>query len=212
MCSVCRKENCIVPEAPWYNGCCEALIRSVKKSVVHSIGNHKTTFSELQTIFFECANIVNERPIGATPESVNDGKYICPNDILLGRSTIKVPSGPFDETINSRRRIYFVQRLTDCFWKKWTSDYFPSLLERKKWHHLKRNCQVGDIVIIQNKDLKRSHWKIGLVIEVQKMVDGVVRRVKVKYINTAGTSTIVERPVQNLVVLLANEERDAVNV
>ena len=200
------------PEAPWYNGCCEALIRSVKKSVVHSIGNHKTTFSELQTIFFECANIVNERPIGATPESVNDGKYICPNDILLGRSTIKVPSGPFDETINSRKRIYFVQRLTDCFWKKWTSDYFPSLLERKKWHHLKRNCQVGDIVIIQNKDLKRSHWKIGLVIEVQKMVDGVVRRVKVKYINTAGTSTIVERPVQNLVVLLANEERDAVNV
>ena len=99
-----------------------------------------------------------------------------------------------------------MQRLTDAFWKKWTVDYFPSLLERKKWHHSKRNMQVNDVVIIQNKDLKRSQWKVGLITDVKLANDGIVRRVNVRYINSSGTPIIVERPVQNLVVLLASEE------
>ena len=65
-----------------------------------------------------------------------------------------------------------------------------------------------DVVIIQNKDLNRSQWKIGLSIEVHLVNDGIVRRVEVKYINSSGTPIIVERPVQNLVVLVAVEECD----
>ena len=196
------------PEAPWYNGCCEALIRSVKKCIYHAIGNQKVSFPELQTTFFECANIVNERPIGTTASSIEDGSYICPNDILLGRSTNKPPSGNFDATVNSRRRIYFVQRMVDAFWKKWVSDYFPSLLERKTWHHSKRNVETGDVVVIQDKDCKRSYWKLGLVQETFPSLDGKVRRVRVKYINSSGTATEVQRPVQNLVVLLPNKPDD----
>ena len=197
------------PEGPWYNRCCEALIRSVKKSITHAIGNHKTTFSELQTVFYESANVVNERPIGTTTKSVDDGSYLCPNDMLLGRSTNNVPSGDFEQTSNSRRRVYFVQRLTDAFWRKWTSDYFPCLLEREKWHHSQRNARINDIVIIQDKDLRRDQWKIGLITEVNVGADGRVRRVKVKYCNSSGTSTVVERPIQNLVILLAAEESDS---
>jgi hypothetical protein len=198
------------PDAPWYNGCCEALIRSVKKSIYHAIGDQKVSFSELQTTFFECANIVNERPIGATPSSVDDGSYICPNDMLLGRSTNKPPSGDFSLTVNSRKRIYFVQRLVDAFWKKWTSDYFPSLLEQQKWHHCKRNVRKGDVVIVKDKDIKRSRWKLGLILAAHPTaLDGRVRRVRLKYINSAGTATEVERAVQNLVVLLPNETIDS---
>ena len=199
------------PEAPWYNGCCESLIRSVKKAITHAIGDHKATFSELQSVFYECANVVNERPIGTTPTSVEDGSYICPNDVLLGRSTNKVPTGDFELTVNSRRRVYFVQRLTDSFWKKWIADYFPSLLERRTWHHSKRNIKINDIVIIKDKDSKRSNWKIGLITDANVADDGNVRRVKVKYPNSFGTLTEVERPVQNLVVLLAAEESESVN-
>ena len=51
-------------------------------------------------------------------------------------------------TVSSRRRLYFIQRLTDVFLKKWMISYFPSLLERPKWHHARRNLSVGDVVII----------------------------------------------------------------
>ena len=45
------------------------------------IGENALAFSELQTICFEVANLVNERPIGRHPTSP-DGTYLCPNDLL----------------------------------------------------------------------------------------------------------------------------------
>ena len=196
-------------DASWYNGCCEALIRSVKKCIYHAIGDAKVTFSEMQTILYESANIVNERPIGITPTSVEDGTYLSPNDLMLGRSSNKVPAGEFELTSNSKRRLYFVQRVCDSFWKKWITSYFPSLLERPKWHHERRNVRIGDIVIIQDAKLKRSQWKLGIITQATKGVDNRVRRVKVEYVNVhsgSATRVEVERPVQQLVVILAVDE------
>ena len=193
-------------DSPWYNGSTEALIRSVKKALLSSIGYQCLTYNELQTYLFESANIINERPIGKASKTVEDGSYLCPNDILLGRSSARVPSGDFDCTINSRRRLYFVQRLVDCFWKKWTVFYFPSLLPRKKWHHEKRNVSINDLVIIKNKELPRGKWKIGLVSKTNLDDDGKVRRVSIKYKNPNDSSyTEIERAVQNLVVISTSE-------
>ena len=60
-------------------------------------------------------------------------------------------------------------------------------------------------MIIQDKDSKRSCWKLGLVLETYPAADGKVRRVLLKYINSAGTATEVQRPIQNLVILLPIE-------
>ena len=162
---------------------------------MHAIGNHCQTYSETQTTFYECANIVNERPIGTTAKSLEDGSYLCPNDLLLGRSTNSSPSGDFDFTSSNRKKISFIQNLSNSFWKKWISDYFPSLLERKTWHQSKRDMKIDDVVIIQDKDLKRGQWKIGQIREVSEGIDGHVRRVKVRYVNPTGALNEVERPV-----------------
>ena len=67
--------------------------------------------------------------------------------------------------------------------------------------------KVGDIVIIQEKTLKRNQWKLGLLIEVFFGIDKKVRHVKVKYINPSSGSPIeIERPIQRLVIILAAEE------
>lgn len=50
-------------DAPWQNGTSEALIKSVKRAITLAIGDGTLTFSELQTVCFEAANLVNERPI-----------------------------------------------------------------------------------------------------------------------------------------------------
>ncbi len=69
-------------DAPWQNGISEALIKSVKRPITAAIGQNIMTFSELQTVCFEVANLMNERPIGRHPTSPEDGAYLCPNDIL----------------------------------------------------------------------------------------------------------------------------------
>ena len=89
------------------NGCAEALIKSVKKAIIVAIGDHILSFPEIQTVVFEAANIVNERPIAVNNRDLDDGSYLCPNDLLLGRASSSVPSGPFKDC-NLRKRSEFV--------------------------------------------------------------------------------------------------------
>lgn len=199
-------------DAPWQNGISEALIKSIKRAITTAIGQSVMTFPELQTVLYEVSNLVNERPIGRHPTSPEDGAYLCPNDILLGRSSTKVPNGPFNESADPRKRFYFIQNVVDAFWSRWTRDYFPSLLVRQKWHTCKRDVMVGDIVLIQDSNQIRGKWKLGRVIAANPGKDGKIRKVTIQYKNPApnekvgiykgrGYSTI-ERPVQRLIVLV----------
>ena len=96
-----------------------------------AIGDSILTPFELYTVLLEIANLVNQRPIGRIPNDPDDGAYVCPNDLLLGRATSQVPQGPFQETRNPRKRVEFVQKLVDSFWRRWTRNVFPSLMARK---------------------------------------------------------------------------------
>jgi len=104
-------------DAPWQNGVSEALVKSVKRAITAAIGDHVMTFLGLQTVCFEAANLVNERPSGRHPTTPDVGTYLCPNDLLLGRATSRVPSGPFRETSNPHHRFEFVQSIVNYFWK-----------------------------------------------------------------------------------------------
>ena len=171
------------PSAPWKNGCAEALIKSIKKSITVVIGDQVLSFPELQTVVFEAANIVNERSIAVNARDLDNGSYLCPNDLILGRASSSVPSGPFKGCTNPRKRFEFVQSLVDCFWKKWIRDFFPSLIIRPKWHMKNRNAHVGDIVIMQELNALRGHWKLGKVSKVYTSEDGVIRNVDMQYKN-----------------------------
>ena len=92
------------------------------------------TFSELQTVCFEAANLVNERPIGRHPTTIEEGTYLCPNDLILGRTTVRVPGGPFNETSSTKHRLKFIQDIVNAFWKKRTRDYFPSFSKNGTLH------------------------------------------------------------------------------
>ena len=190
-------------DSPWYNGCCEALIKSVKKSIHHSIKDHKVSYSELNTVLYEVASLINERPIGKKPNNADDGAYLCPNDLLLGRTSRKLPYQELDYSTNINKRHHFVQQLADAFWRKWTVFYFPSLVIQPKWHHEKRDVLVGDIVVIQDSKLPRGQWKLGSISEVTPGRDNKIRRVTVRYRNENSKSfTYVQRPVQRVVVIV----------
>ena len=168
------------PAAPHQNGCAEALVKSCKGSLKRVIGEQVLTPFELYTCLLEVANLVNQRPIGRVPNDPDDGAYLCPNDILLGRATPEVPQGPFNDTKNPRHRFQFVQRIVESFWRRWNRDVFPALVPRKKWQVEKRDVRVDDMVIVADSNAIRGKWTIGRIIEVYPGSDGRVRNVKVK--------------------------------
>ena len=188
------------PGAPHQNGCAESLVKSCKIALKKAIGEQVLTPFELQTCLLEIANLVNQRPIGRIPNDPDDGSYICPNELLLGRASSHVPQGPFRQSKNPRHRVEFVQRIVDSFWNRWTRDVFPSLIPRKKWNAERRNVRVDDFVIVQTPGAVRGKWKVGRVINVFPGHDGRVRNIKVK--TPTGE---YERPITKIAVIYPAE-------
>ena len=179
-------------------------MKSVKRALKVVIGDQICSYAEFQTVVYEAAQLVNQRPIGKVPSSPDDGTYLCPNDLLLGRSTSHVPQGPFEERAKMKHRIDFIEEIVGNFWKRWSREVFPNLVIEPKWHVERRNLKVGDVVMIQDSNTLRSEWKLGVVENVLKSKDERVRNVEVRYKNDQ-TDVTVKRAVQRLIVLVPVE-------
>ena len=186
----------ITPGAPQQNGCAEALVKSVKIALKKTIRDSTLTPFELYTCLLEVANLVNQRPIGRIPNDPDDGAYICPKDILLGRASPQVPQGPFSETKNPRKRVEFVQKIVDSFWRRWTRDVFPSLFPR--------NVRVNDVVImVADDNAVRGKWTIG---RVTKVYPGKDKRVRNVTVITSGRE--YSRPISKIAVIHPAEDSE----
>ena len=84
---------------------------------------------------------------------------------------------------------------------------FPSLVIQPKWHVARRNVMVGDVVLLQDSNVLRGEWKMGIISEITASKDGLVRRVNVTY-NRDSTKYTVSRAVQRLIVLVPKDEEE----
>ena len=203
----------VVPaEGQHQNGLSESLIKSVKRSLKHTIGENLLTFAEFQTVLYRVANIINSRPIGViTGSDPTDPKPLTPNDLLLGHSTGDAPQGLFDTDTGSKaitRRYRFVQELVSNWWENWYRVVLPSLVPSHKWLQRHRNVQIGDICLIRYGKDKRATYRLGRVEEVKQGVDGLVRKVSLKY-KLPGEKTFrtVDRPIHGIAVIVPVEEQ-----
>ena len=200
-------------DAPWYNGCAESMVKATKKALSATLRGQIPTIIELLTVFYEISNLLNERPIGKMSHDIEDGTYLCPNDLLIGSASKIVPKGPFKEHTSGKERLNFIQSIVDAFWVKMTRSYFPNLIVEQKWHTETRNVRVGDIVMVQDSNVLRGEWKLARISQTHPSSHGKVRKVTLSYRNLdkthsykGGPTTNIERPVQNLVVILPSED------
>ena len=91
---------------------------------------------------------------------------LTPNDLLTMKTGVVVqPPGEFQrEDMYGRKRWRQVQYLANQFWTRWKREYLANLQARQKWTKTSRNLKVGDIVLMKDEDLVRSHWKMARVV------------------------------------------------
>lgn len=53
----------------------------------------------------------------------------------------------------------------------------------QKWHTAHCNLKTGDLVLIQDSNLVRGQWRLGIVSNTFQGSDGKVHKVKVQYKN-----------------------------
>ena len=192
--------------APWRQACAESLINSVKKYLFFAIGSQVLTLIELQTILFETANLLNDRPIGRHPSHPNDSFYLSPNSLLLGRSMNKPV--PFRLTKDQKMSRYnLVESTLNAFWKKWQQSFLPQMAYYKKWKIQHPNIQPGDVVLLEDQNAIRGLWKLGIVKNVYPGRDTLIRDVEVEVVQKDGSKTLLSRPIQKLVLIVPQNEQ-----
>ena len=191
-------------DAPWYNGAAESLIKSVKRALNAAIGEQILSFSEMQTVLFEAAQLVNQRPIGSHPTNPDEGTYLTPNDLILGRASNYVPQGPFQVRTSQRYRLDFIQQITNQFSKRWVREVFPKLVIQPKWHAEKGELKQGDIVLVADNNAVRGEWKMAIVTDPIRSEDGKIRKALLSYRDKRSDNKkiSISRPIQRLIVLV----------
>ena len=143
---------------------------------------------EFMTMLLHAARIVNSTPLWETDDSPNEPQPISPQMLLTQRDdackqTDTVPTRYSVDDIREygTHRWKRVEALAELFWQQWQHYMFEIGTTRPKWKIPKRNAQVGDVVLIQDKDLPRLQWSTGTITFIKEEdSEGLVRRVVVK--------------------------------
>ena len=172
------------PDAAHTNGAVESMVKIVEKAIYLAVQDAALTFTELQAVAFEASELVNERPLAIAHTRGSDDlrlDYLCPNQLLLGRASGRVPVGSWSNVSNIAKRTKYVQEVTDKFLTNWYELMFPSVVIRPKWHVEIRNVQVGDIVLVSDQNVIRGDYRLAKVSKTYPDKKGRVRHVRVSY-------------------------------
>ena len=205
------------PHFPEGQGAVERLVQEVKKSLKVLINNDTVSFGELDAALAEASYLVNTRPLQPNPNMGEDG-FICPNDLIMGRSDKRPPLDQFfDDKLT--RRVSHMQRMVTEFWKKWSTSYYQSLVKYHKWRLKTRNAEPGDVVLVLDKEGPKGKFNLGIIASVKKDDDDVVRKVTVKYKLAQPKDKVdyqakpykyAERNVRGLALVVTAQERNEI--
>ncbi|CAB3999108.1 Hypothetical predicted protein, partial [Paramuricea clavata] len=94
------------------------------------------------------------------------GEPLTPNKLLLLCPNPCYQPIEFGETTLYNKKWKQVQYLASIFWKCWIKEYLPTLQERQKWLHPRRNVVPGDFVLVMQENVQRGQWPKVIVEEV----------------------------------------------
>ena len=149
----------------WMGGSWKSLIKSIKHSL-ESITNGKIITGELLTT------------LTSKSEDITDFEALTPNHILFGSSQPNVKSSNY-KNHNYHKKWRAVQAYTNLFWKRWLSEYLPTLSPKTKWTNKQQNFAVGDLVIVRNQNTPKSHWLLARIVAIYPGDDRIIRTVKI---------------------------------
>ena len=189
-----------LPLAPWHGEFFERMVHTVKSILKKELKNSRLNYEQMQTVLYEVERIVNNRPLTHTyPDNIET--CVTPNHLLYGRRLEQksLNSNNLDSFKDIDIVVYSkeVEGVLSHFWNRWRTEYLSELREQHKIEAKNMNvvAKVGDVVIIHEDYVPRSVWRLGVIVELIRSKDGLVRGARVR---VGKTGTVVSRPVTKL--------------
>ncbi|XP_068232198.1 uncharacterized protein [Palaemon carinicauda] len=128
----------------------------------------------------------------------------CPRRAPHCKSLINVePCKVTSRDLNEREVLR--NKNLEHFWKIWSNNYITNLPQVVKGFNKKCDLSKGDLVLIKEDNLPRLKWPLGVIVDVFKGRDGLVRSVRLK--TKKGERT---RPIQRLYNLEVGRSEDLI--
>ena len=208
--------------AAWWGGFFERIVGLLKTILRRTLGKAKLGFKQLEVILAKTEAILNNRPLTYQGEDLEE-ELLTPNHLIYGcklPQMVEEPEDCFDEQVDWERRRKYVEQKLSNVWNRWHREYLVGLREAHKVKmnqgYMGHQMEVGDIVIIEDKQAHRGMWKMAKVIRLVK--SGVVTKGAVMEVVVKGRKVLMERPLNQLCLIelksevSSKEEKDKVPI
>ncbi|XP_021953145.2 uncharacterized protein LOC110849976 [Folsomia candida] len=156
-----------VPASLHFGGLWEAGVKSVKFHLKRVIGSQRLTFEELTTTSARIEAILNSRPLCPESSDPSDLTTLTPGHFLIGTALTSIPEPHLQDLQISRlSRWQLLQRITQDFWKRWSSEYLTRMQQRPKWIYGDHKISIGDLVLIKHENLSPMQWQLGRITQL----------------------------------------------
>ena len=200
----------------------------VKRTLVRELTKGRLLDTlQAQSLLHRIAEIINSRPLTARSFAIDDFSAICPRDLLLGATPEdRLTQGVRYAEVQGGeqelpKRIAEVEARVDAWWARFSQDVFPLLVPRSTWRQEEPELRAGSIVLVRYEaKFGKDRFRLGRVIDTRRDADGLVRTAWVGLrslwravrepddVCKAGL-TMMELPIQRLVLILPPEEQPA---
>ncbi|XP_038565562.1 uncharacterized protein LOC119896143 [Micropterus salmoides] len=194
------------PHASHMGGSWERMIGVARRILDSMFLQHNTrlTHEVLCTLMAEVTAIMNARPLLPVSADPENPFILSPSMLLTQKTGAPPPPGEFSDKDLYTKQWRQVQALANQFLTRWNREYLPSLQHRQKWTVPRRNLEVGDLVLLRDKQTVRNCWSMARITATFPGNDGHVRKVEVKTADQGNVKTFL-RPVAEIVLLLPKD-------
>ena len=163
--------------------------------------------------------MLNSCPLTYPCVDINNASPLTPSHFLCGHRLLTLPDTtvsvnesdpdyiPTDvSTKELMKRAKYHEIVIQAFWTRWQKEYLTSLREYNSYQKKASNktaVAIGDVLIHDN--VPRNQWKIGVVTDLHKGKDGLVRSVSLR----VSSGTELFRPIEKLYPLELSSENNA---
>ena len=170
------------PHSSHVGGVWERMIgvaRRILDGMLADIGPRHLSHEVLSTLMAEVTAIVNARPLVPVPTDPEAPEILSPATLLTQKTrSLKSTPGNFNREDLYSKQCGQVQHLANVFWHRWRKEFLPTLQPRRKWQHVTRNLEEGDLVLLRCKDLPRNSWPLARITKTFTSADGRVRKIE----------------------------------
>ena len=203
----------IVEAAPWWGGFWERLVGSTKRLLRRVGGQAGFTVKELETLLCRVEAALNSRPITYQYSTPGEPLPLTPNDLLVGQRPTSLPPRNINESLPEDttrlqlvKRVKYRELMFNEWQRRWNEEYLQDRARHFNRRHKETDIKVGEVVLIEEENTKRSQWRAGVIEKILPSVDGVRRSVELR------TATgRLNRPVQRLYAFELNEDDPTAN-